>query len=133
MSRALNYIGIARKGGAIELGENSAGALVKAGKAKLLIVAQDTSEAAKRRAEGYVFASRTPLLEVPFTKAQLSQISGKSGGSMAAFRDLGLASSFADALAAEAGERYGPVAAALREKLAAAKARKRGQEKGKRG
>ena len=124
MSKALNYLGIARMSGSIELGEDNAKALVKAGKARLLIVAEDTSPAAKRRAEGYVFGCSTPLAEVPFTKREISEITGSPGCSMAALRDLGLTKSFADALVSEYGESYAELAAALGAKLERAKARK---------
>ena len=124
MSKALNYLGIARMSGNIELGEDNAAALVKAGKARMLIVASDTSDAAKRRAEGYVFGRSAPLVEVPFTKQEISEITGKPGCSMAAIRDMGLAKSFADSLAEEYGAPYTEVAAALGAKLAKMKARK---------
>ena len=124
MSKALEYLGIARMSGNIELGEDNAAALVKAGKARMLIVASDTSDAAKSRAEGYVFGRSAPLVAVPFTKQEISEITGKAGCSMAAIRDLGLAKSFADALAAEYGEAYTDLAAALDAKLRKAKARK---------
>ena len=124
MGKALNYLGIARMSGNIELGEENAKALVKAGKARLLVVASDTSDAAKQRAEGYIYGFRTPLTEVPFTKAEIAAAVGKAGCNMAAFRDLGLAKSFAQALAAEYGERYAPLAAQLDEKAERAKARK---------
>jgi len=106
MSKALNYLGIARKGGGIETGEDNSSGLVKAGKARVLIVASDTSEGAKRRAEGYVYETNTLLVEVPFTKDEIAGITGKSGCSMAAMTDLGLAAAFLKALADENGEAY---------------------------
>ncbi|MBE7017419.1 MAG: hypothetical protein E7420_04600 [Ruminococcaceae bacterium] len=106
MNKALNYLGIARKSGGMETGEDNSSGLVKAGKARVLIVASDTSEGAKRRAEGYVFETNTVLVEVPFTKDEISSISGKSGCSMAAITDLGLAAAFLKALAYENGEKY---------------------------
>ena len=124
MGKALNYLGIARMSGNIELGEDNAAALVKAGKARMLIIASDTSDAAKRRAEGYVFGRSAPLVEVPFTKQEISEITGKPGCSMAAIRDMGLAKSFADSLAEEYGVPYTEVSAALGAKLAKMKARK---------
>ena len=124
MSKALNYLGIARMSGNIEIGEDNSKELVKAGKARLLLVASDTSDAAKRRAEGYVYGFSTPLAELPFTKAEISQQVGKPGCSMAAVRDLGLAASMAEALASEYGQRYEPLAAELREKLQKIRTRK---------
>ena len=106
MSKALNYLGLARKSGGMETGEDNSAGLVKAGKARLLIVASDTSDGAKRRAEGYVFETNTVLVEVPFTKEEISSISGKSGCSMAAITDLGLATAFLKALTQEQGEKY---------------------------
>lgn len=128
MSKALNYLGIARMSGNMEIGEDNAKELVKAGKARLLLVASDTSDAAKRRAEGYVFGFNTPLTEVPFTKAEISQMVGKPGCNMIAIRDLGLAGGFAEALAAEYGKPYDELAAALKAKMQ--KVRTRKQTKG---
>lgn len=116
MSKGLNYIGIARKSGSIETGEENTAMLVKAGKAKLVVVAADTSPNAKKRAEGYVFSSETPIVEVPYTKEELSDRMGKTGCSMAAFTDIGLASSFVNALKDEFGEKYEPISAVLEEK-----------------
>ena len=124
MSKALNYLGIARMSGNIEIGEDNSKELVKAGKARLLLVASDTSDAAKRRAEGYVYGFSTPLAELPFTKAEISHQLGKPGCSMVALRDLGLAVSFTEALAAEYGEQYQPLADELKAKLQKLRTRK---------
>ena len=106
MSKALNYLGIARKSGGIETGEDNSSGLVKAGKARILLVAKDTSDGAKRRAEGYVYETGTILVEVPFTKDEIAGITGKSGCSMAAITDIGLAAAFLKALAEELGGDY---------------------------
>ena len=106
MSKALNYLGIARKSGGIETGEDNSSGLVKAGKARILLVAKDTSDGAKRRAEGYVYETGTILVEVPFTKDEIAGITGKSGCSMAAITDIGLAAAFLKALADELGGDY---------------------------
>lgn len=133
MSKALNYLGIARMSGNLELGEDNAKALVKAGKARLLLLASDASEHARHRAEGYVYGFSTPLVDVPFTKAEIAQKVGKTGCSMLAVRDLGLARSFAAALAEEQGGDYQSLAEALTAKLEKAKVRKtRGRKTGDR-
>jgi len=124
MGKAINYLGIARMSGNIEIGEENAKALIKSGKARLLVIASDTSEGAKQRAEGYLFGFRTPVTVVPFTKAEISEAVGKTGCSMAAFRDLGLAESFAKALAAEYGAPYGELAGELDAKLEKINARR---------
>ena len=131
-SKALEYVGIARMGGGIETGETNAKALVKAGKAKLLLVASDTSDGARRRAEGYVYETKVPLVAVPYGKAELSAMTGRPGCSMAAFTDLGLAAAFAEALYREYGAPYRVLAEALSEKRTRARERARNGKKGKR-
>ena len=115
-AKALDYIGIARMAGGIGMGETNAKAFVKAGKAKLLVVASDTSDGARRRAEGYVFGTKVPLATVPYSKAEISAMSGRPGCSMAAFTDLGLAAAFAEALFREYGVPYRELAQLLSEK-----------------
>ena len=123
MADGLGYIALAKKAGMLELGEDAAKALVKSGKARLMFVCADTSPGAKRRAEGYVFECNTPLIEAPYLKEEVSAATGRPGCSMAAFRDLGLAASFASALRAEHGERYREIAEVLDERRAKISAR----------
>ena len=99
MSEALNYLGIAKKAGSLETGETNSGAVVRAGKAKVLLLASDASENARKRAEGFVHGLKTPLLVLPYTKQQLSEATGSAGCSMAVITDLGLAAVFASKLA----------------------------------
>ncbi len=124
MSKALQLLGIARKSGNLEMGEENAKALVKAGKARLLLLASDASGSVKKRAEGYVYGFRTPVVELPFTKEELGGAIGRPQCAAAGVRDLGLAAALAEALAAEYGERYAPLAQTLVEKQKRAAARK---------
>ena len=128
-AKALEYIGIARMGGGVETGEENTKLLVKSGKAKLVIVASDASPAAKRRAEGYVYETKIPLVETPYTKQEICAISGRPGCSMAAFRDLGLSASFTAALHAEYGEAYREIAETLSLRQRRAKERKTGKRR----
>ena len=50
-----------RKAGRIALGEHDAGAAARAGKACLLLLAQDASDNARKRAEGFAYAAQAPL------------------------------------------------------------------------
>ena len=124
MNKALNYIGIARKAGAIEIGETYSGAAVRAGKGRILILASDASDNAKHRAENYVNGTQTPLVALPFTKAELSEASGTNGFSMAVFTDVGLAAVFMTALA-ECEPSFEKTAQMLAEKNEKATQRKR--------
>ena len=56
--KTLNLLGLMRRANAISLGETNTGASVRAGKAKLLLLALDASENARHRAEGFVHGRR---------------------------------------------------------------------------
>ena len=113
-----------RKAGKIEVGETNTGSAVRAGKAKLLLLAADASDNAAKRARGYLTGHRALLVPLPFTKDELSQLLGKSGCSMAAVTDIGLASVFLAALAEEEPGRYEEAAEELRRRSEKAARRK---------
>ena len=110
--KAANYLGLMRKAGRIALGEHDAGAAARAGKACLLL-AQDASDNARKRAEGFAHAAQAPLLRLPYTKQALSDRLGKTGCAIAAVTDPGLAKAFVSALAQADPEQYSNTAAAL--------------------
>ena len=139
MSKALNYMGIAKKAGMLETGEENAGMEIRAGKAKLLVLAKDASENARRRAEGFVFDTNVPLIESPFSKEEISIATGKNGCSMLVFKDIGLAERFAQSLWNEYGEAYQTQALELKaraektaQRMKEAKAHERNKKLGKR-
>ncbi len=125
MSNPLSYISIAKKAGLLETGEEGCGNAMRMGKARLLVLAQDASDNARRRAEGYVQGRRVPFVKAPYTKQELASACGKSGCSMLAFIDLGLAGSFVSSLADEFGKQFEPVRDELSAKVARASARRR--------
>ena len=112
--RALNYLGLMRRAGRIELGETAAGAAIKAGKARVVCVAADASENALRRVRRLLEGRRALYVELPYTKQQLSDALGKSGCSMAACTDFGLSSAFLNALAGQQPDKYGELAQEMR-------------------
>lgn len=115
MNKALNYIGIAKKAGAIQVGETDSGAAIRAGKGRLLILASDASDNARSRAENFVYQKNTLLVTSPFTKVELSGITGENGCSMAVFTDFGLAAVFLSQLA-EDDPYYTPAAEHMAER-----------------
>ncbi|MDO4749927.1 MAG: 50S ribosomal protein L7 [Eubacteriales bacterium] len=126
MNKALQYLGIARKAGFLETGADNCGKAVRAGKVRLLMLASDASDNARRRAESFVFGRRTPFVILPATKEELTAITGRVGCTVLAFTDIGLARHFADALAQE-NMQYAGLAADLAEKEA--KMQQRGSDK----
>lgn len=116
MNNAMRYLGLARKAGHLEVGEENVGTAVRLGKAKLVVLAADSSENARSRARGFLYGKKTPLLTLPFSKEDISLALGKNGCSMAAFTDIGLASSFVTAMAQDAPDTYEEIAQLLRAK-----------------
>lgn len=102
-----------RRAGRLELGETATGAAVRAGHARIVVLASDASDNAKKRAAGYLSGRRALLVPLPYTKAELSELLGKGGCSMAACTDLGLASAFLKALSEQHGGEYEAMAAEM--------------------
>ena len=98
MDKALNYLSLARKAGRIELGEEPVGAVARAKKARLILVACDAGDHSWRRAKSFVAGSEQLCMKVPFTKDQLGEAIGRTALAMAAFTDPALALAFVKAL-----------------------------------
>ena len=136
MDRALNYVGLARKAGLVELGEEPVGAVARARKARLVIVAQDATDHTWRRAKSFVAGSEQICLKIPYSKDQLGQATGRSELALAAFTDPALALAFLKAL--EQPERYkaeleslSKLSTRIRQRKKEADAHKRNKKMGK--
>lgn len=104
MDKARNYLSLAKKAGRVELGEEPVGAVARAQKARLLIVASDASDHTWRRAKSFVSGTDQQCIQVPFTKDELGQAVGRTSLALAAITDPALALAFLKAL--EAPEKY---------------------------
>ena len=136
MDRALNYVGLAKKAGLIELGEEPVGAVARARKARLVIVAQDATDHTWRRANSFVAGSEQICLKIPYSKDQLGQATGRSELALAAFTDPALALAFVKAL--DQPDRYRSeleslekLSTRIRQRKKEADAHKRNKAKGK--
>ena len=98
MHKALNYMGLARRGGRIELGEEPCGGAARAGHARLIVVAADASPHTWRRAKSYTAGTDQQCVRVPFSKDELGEAIGRTSLAMAAFTDPALALAFMKAL-----------------------------------
>ena len=123
MDKSLNYLGLARKAGLAELGEEPAGAAARALHARLIIVAKDASDHTWRRANSFVAGTDQQVLRVPFTKDELGFAIGRQELAIAAFTDAALAASFVKALPQT--EKTVQILEALNEKIRQAKQRQR--------
>ena len=98
MDKALNYLGLARKGGMAELGEEPVGAAARAGKAHLVLVASDASDHTWRRSLSYVAGTDQQCIRLPYTKDELGFAIGRTSLAIAAITDVSLALALASSL-----------------------------------
>lgn len=133
MDNALNMLGICKKAGALETGEEPCGAVVRSGKATLLMTASDAGHGSLKRAENYSQWCGAPLVGLPYTKDELGDLLGKRVCAVMAITDAGLAASFMQKLSA-AHEGYAETAAAVSENAARQQTRRsRAGSDGKKG
>ena len=104
--KTLNLLGLMRKANAIAVGETNTGGAVRAGKAKLLLLASDASDNARSRARGFTHGRDIVTVTLPFTKDEIAAHVGVSSCAMAAITDIGFANAFMKSLAAAVPEGY---------------------------
>ena len=118
-SKALNYLSLARKGGLAELGEEPVGAISRAGKAYVILVASDASDHTWRRAKSYAAGTDQQCVRLEATKDEMGFAIGRTSLAIAAVTDVQLALALVKSL-----EKPDPkVLAVLTEKAAKAKKR----------
>ena len=136
MDKALQFLGLARKGSMAELGEEPVGDVARTGKAYLIMVAADASDHTWRRAKSYAAGTEQQCIRVKFTKDEMGFAVGRTALAIAAITDCALALALVNALGEP--EKYKTaieVLSAKTEKLkkrqAEAKAHKRNVRMGK--
>ena len=112
----LHLLGLARKAGRLEAGEEPVGAACRARQARVILLAEDAAPNTVRRAAHFGQAGNVPWLSLPLTKAELGGMLGRSSCALLALTDAGFAAAVGEKLAARDPEKYGPAAALLREK-----------------
>ncbi len=132
--KALNLLGLMRKANALRIGEEDTGSAVREHAAKLVLLASDASDNAKKRASGYMYGSKAPLIRLPFTKEEISEHVGKSGCSMAAVCDIGFADALMKLLCGISPTEYGEAAQTIQRRAQESKKRRNdsSREKNKR-
>ena len=109
--RALNYLGLARRGSNLVIGEEPVGIACRGNHARLMILAQDAADNTFRRARSFAAGGKPPIIRVPYTKVELGDGLGVNACAILALTDVQLALAFVKAL--EEPEHY----AALLENL----------------
>lgn len=136
MDKALNYLSLARKGGMAELGEEPAGAAARAGKAYLILVAEDASDHTWRRALSFAAGTDQQCVRLPAAKDRMGEATGRQELAIAAITDPSLALALLKTLPEP--EKFGHQMGVLTEKArkaqqrrAEAKAHRRNVKRGK--
>ena len=124
MDNAAGVLGLAKRAGKIEIGEESVSAVVRLCKARLILSASDASENSKEHARNLAGEVGAVCAELPYDKAFLGALLGRGSPGIMAMTDLGFALSFIEKLNAAYPGRYQDAEAALRRKQTRANERK---------
>ena len=125
MEGVLSLLGLAKKAGRLEAGEESVGGAARARAARLILLASDAAGNTARRAGHFAEAGACLCVRVPADKDALGRAVGRTSCAMLAVTDIGFAEAVAKKLAALDPERYGETAEKLSVKAARAAERKR--------
>ena len=71
--KALGLLGLMRRAGAVQIGEDKALDAIPTGKVKLLLLSADASDRGRRRAEAMTNGRRFQLVETHYTREALGQ------------------------------------------------------------
>ena len=121
MNKALNYLALAKKGRLAELGEEPVGAIARAGKAYVILVAGDASDHTWRRAKSYAAGTEQQVVRISATKEEMGFVVGRTSLAIAAITDPQLALALVTALGEP--EKYKQAIDVLTEKANKAKKR----------
>ena len=127
MDKVLSLLGLAKKAGRLEAGEEPVGAAARARDARVILLASDAADNTMRRAKHFAEAGACLCTVIPATKDELGRAVGRSSCAMLAVTDIGFAEAAAKKLAAIDEEKYGELAQRLSVKAARAAERKREQ------
>ena len=129
MDNILSLIGLAKKAGRVEAGEEPVGAAARARAARLILLAEDAADNTARRAGHFAVAGQCLLTRIGADKDALGRAVGRTSCAMLAVTDIGFAEAIAKKLAALDAERYAELAEKLSVKAARAAARKEEQKR----
>lgn len=118
-------LGLCRRAGKAELGEENVLSAVSAHKARLVLIAADASENTAARVERAAEAGNAVCFRTDAGKAELGACVGLASCAAVALTDVGFAASALEKLAQADPDRYGAAARALSHKAAKTVRRRR--------
>lgn len=129
MDKVLGMIGLAKRAGMLECGEEPVGAACRARDTRLLLLAGDAADNTLRRAGHFAEAGQCVMLRLPVSKGELGRAVGRTSCAMLAVTDIGFAAAIAQKLRALDEARYADAAEKLELKAQRAAERRREQER----
>ena len=106
MDNILRLVGLAKRGGNLEAGEEPVGAAARARDARVILVASDAAENTYRRVRHFAESGQCIWLSVPYTKDEMGESIGRTSCAMVAVTDIGLASAIVGKLAEKDPDKY---------------------------
>lgn len=97
-NKTLGLLSISRKGGNVVYGEETVGAVTRAGRGRLVILASDAGGHTLRRAKSFVAGTPQPLITLSYTKDELGTALGTTSCAICAITDVRLAQAFVKTL-----------------------------------
>ena len=113
MNKVLGLLGLAKKAGSLEVGEEPTGAAARAKDARLLLIASDAADNSYRRLRHFADAGACLYAKLPCTKDELGGALGRTACAMVAVTDVGFAEAVAKKLAEDDAAQYGEIAQRL--------------------
>ena len=124
MDKLLSLLGLAKKAGRLELGEEPVGSAARVHGVRLLLLSSDAADNTARRARRFAQEGSCLLARLPADKASLGRATGRSSCAMLAVTDTGVAAAIAKKLSELDADAYGDLAQRLSVKAARAAERK---------
>lgn len=106
MDSILHMVGLSKRAGRLEVGEEPVGAACRAKDCRLILVARDAADNTFRRVRHFADAGQCLWVSVPYTKEELGSSVGRTACAMVAVTDVGFAEAIAKKLAAADPEKY---------------------------
>ena len=128
MNKVLGLLGLAKRAGKLEVGEEPTGAAARAKDARLLLIASDAADNSCRRLRHFADAGACLYAKLPCTKDELGSALGRTSCAMVAVTDVGFAEAVAKKLAEDNAQAYGEIAEKLRVKAQRAAERRKEME-----
>ena len=101
-ANALGLLGLARKAGKLELGEEPVGAACRGRQARLVLLAADAAENTAAKAQRLAKAANARCVRIPSNKEELGNALGRSSCAVLALTDEGFAKALCRKLEEEA-------------------------------